>query len=88
MHLSVYSCIIEEFSIVLHEFPARFFIQTALWEWHNQQAFNDLEYVGKTPIGRVPVLFESVHADFSWRRRNIRMEDLRQEVPYSMLKRC
>jgi hypothetical protein len=45
MNLSVDLGISEEFIITLHELASGFFIQTALWEGHDQQTLDDLENV-------------------------------------------
>jgi hypothetical protein len=82
MYLSVNFGISEEVIIAFHELTTSLFIQTALWEGHNQQAFDDFEDVRKGPITGVPIFLQGVHTDLSWWHCNIGMENFGKEVTY------
>jgi hypothetical protein len=83
MYLGVHSGILREIFVALHELATGFFVETALWEGYDQQAFDDLEDVGQGPITRVPVLLQGVHTDLTTGYCNVRMENLSQEVTYT-----
>lgn len=71
-----------ELVVVLHEFSACLFVETALREWHNEKAFDDSKDVLQRPAAGVPVLFQSVYTNLSRRNCNIGMEYFSQEVTY------
>jgi hypothetical protein len=82
MYLSIYFSISEEIIVALHKLATCFFIETALWERHYQQTFDDFEYIWQRPISWVPILLQSIHTDLTWWDCNIWMEYLCQEKSY------
>lgn len=82
MYLSVYLSVSEEIIITLHKLTTCFFIETALWERHDQQTFDDFEDMWQRPIRWVPILLQSVHTDLAWWDCHIWMEYLCQEISY------
>ena len=65
MYLCVNFGISEEIIITFHKLSACFFIETALWKWHNEETLNDLEDMGKRPACGIPVFLQSVNTDLS-----------------------
>lgn len=80
MNSSKYLGMTEEFIIRFHELSSSFFIQTALWEGHNQETLDDFKYMRKGPTAGIPVFLQRVHTDLSWGNCNIRMEYFGNEI--------
>ena len=82
MDARVDSCVLAERIIVIHKLATSLFVQTRFRERHYQKTLDDLEDVAEGPLGGVPVALQRVHADFARVHRHVRVENLRQEVPF------
>ena len=70
----------EELLVALHELTPCFLVQRTFGEWHNQQAFDNLENMGKRPRGGIPILLERVHANLTRRNSHVGVEYLSEKV--------
>lgn len=82
VYLSVQLSMTEKLIIALHEHPTSIIVEGAFWKRNYQEALDDFEDVGERPLCWVPVLLESVDADFSRGLCDVWMEYFCEEVAF------
>ena len=87
MNLCIQFSLTEIVVVAFHEEAAGLLVQCTFRERHNQEASNNLQDVADIPLLRVPVLFESVHADLTTRLSHVWVENLGQKVTLRWLLR-
>ena len=65
--------------VLKHEFCC-LFIECRLRKWLDEKTADDHQHV-TNPMGRLPILFQSVHTYLTTRLTNVRMENLRKKKP-------